>query len=107
LDTPSRAIRAIRASSRSAGPAARYFYESFSDKDAFVVAVFGAVAADIATTTQAAMAAAPPDEQSRADISFPLTAPDAWRITLPPTVIGDHSLACELSRSLAAVYSCA
>jgi hypothetical protein len=73
-----------------------------------VVAVFGAVAADIATTTQAAMAAAPPDEQSGAGIYFPLPgAPDALCTTLPPTVIGDHSLACELARSLAAVSSCA
>ena len=46
--------------------AARYFYESFTDKDDFVAAVFDWVIADIATTTQAAVAAAHCEEQSRA-----------------------------------------
>lgn len=47
----------------------RYFYESFSDKDVFVEAVFDHVIADLATTTQAAVAAAPLDEQSRAGMA--------------------------------------
>jgi AcrR family transcriptional regulator len=59
----------VRGICRRAGLAARYFYESFTDKDAFVAAVFDSVTADIATTTQAAMAAAPPDEQSRAGMA--------------------------------------
>ena len=59
----------VRALCKQAGLAARYFYESFVDKDVFVAAVFDAVTADIAATTQAAVAAAPRDEQSRAGIA--------------------------------------
>jgi AcrR family transcriptional regulator len=59
----------VRAICGRAGLAARYFYESFSDKDEFVSAVFDSVTADIATTTQAAMAAAPPDGQARAGMA--------------------------------------
>ncbi|HZA12185.1 TetR/AcrR family transcriptional regulator [Mycobacterium sp.] len=59
----------VRGICARAGVAARYFYESFSDKDEFVAAVFDAVSAEIATTTQAAMAAAPPDEQTRAGVA--------------------------------------
>jgi AcrR family transcriptional regulator len=44
----------------------RYFYESFNDKDDFVGAVFDSVIADIAATTQAAVASAAPAEQARA-----------------------------------------
>ncbi|ADT97139.1 TetR/AcrR family transcriptional regulator [Mycolicibacterium gilvum] len=62
LNPPELTVRAICAQS---GLAARYFYESFTDKDVFVGAVFDRVIADIATTTQAAVAAAPPREQSR------------------------------------------
>ena len=40
----------------------RYFYESFSDKDVFVEAVFDHVIAGLATTTQAAVAAYPPTQ---------------------------------------------
>ncbi|MEZ0340420.1 TetR/AcrR family transcriptional regulator [Mycobacterium sp. pV006] len=54
----------VRAICAQAGLAARYFYESFEDKDAFVSAVFDWVVADIAATTQAAVAAAPAREQS-------------------------------------------
>ena len=49
--------------------AARYFYESFADKDEFVAAVFDWVIADLATTTQAAVAAAPAEEQTRAGMA--------------------------------------
>ena len=55
----------VRAICAQSGLAARYFYESFADKDVFVGAVFDRVIADIAATTQAAVAAAPPREQSR------------------------------------------
>ncbi len=51
------------------GLAARYFYESFADKDVFVGAVFDWVVADIAATTQAAVAAVPAREQSRAGMA--------------------------------------
>jgi AcrR family transcriptional regulator len=56
----------VRGICRGAGVAARYFYESFADKDEFVAAVFDWVIADLAATTQAAVAAAPPPEQTRA-----------------------------------------
>jgi AcrR family transcriptional regulator len=56
----------VRGICRQAGVAIRYFYESFSDKDDFVAAVFDWVIADIAATTQAAVAASRPGEQTRA-----------------------------------------
>jgi AcrR family transcriptional regulator len=59
----------VRGVCRQAGLAARYFYESFADKDQFVAAVFDWVIADLAATTQAAVAAAPQQEQTRAGIS--------------------------------------
>jgi len=59
----------VRAICRRAGVAARYFYESFTDKDEFVAAVFDWVIADLAATTQAAVAAAPADEQTRAGMA--------------------------------------
>jgi AcrR family transcriptional regulator len=55
----------VRAICGQAGLAIRYFYESFTDKDDFVSAIFDWVIADIAATTQAAVAAAPPKEQNR------------------------------------------
>lgn len=54
---------------RRAGLAARYFYESFTDKDEFVSCVFDWVVAELAATTQAAVAAVPADEQTRAGIA--------------------------------------
>jgi AcrR family transcriptional regulator len=59
----------VRGICRRAGLAARYFYESFADKDEFVAAVFDWVIADLAATTQAAVAAAPPEEQTRAGMA--------------------------------------
>jgi AcrR family transcriptional regulator len=59
----------VRAICSEAGLSARYFYESFTDKDQLVAAVFDWVIADIAATTQAAVAAAPRDEQTRAGIA--------------------------------------
>lgn len=56
----------VRGVCRGAGLAARYFYESFADKDEFVGAVFDWVVAGLAATTQAAVAAAPAAEQARA-----------------------------------------
>jgi AcrR family transcriptional regulator len=56
----------VRGVCRRAGLAARYFYESFADKDEFVARVFDWVVAELAATTQAAVAAVPPREQSRA-----------------------------------------
>jgi AcrR family transcriptional regulator len=59
----------IRGVCRRAGLSARYFYESFTDKDEFVGAVFDWVIADMAATTQAAVAAVPADEQTRAGMA--------------------------------------
>ncbi len=59
----------VRGICRQAGVALRYFYESFTDKDDFVGAVFDWVIADIAATTQAAVTAAPLKEQSRAGMA--------------------------------------
>jgi AcrR family transcriptional regulator len=59
----------VRGICRRAGLAARYFYESFADKDEFVAAVYDWVIADLAATTQAAVAAAPPEEQTRAGMA--------------------------------------
>ena len=56
----------VRGVCRRAGLASRYFYESFADKDEFIGAVFDWVIADLAATTQAAVAAAPAREQNRA-----------------------------------------
>jgi AcrR family transcriptional regulator len=59
----------VRGVCRRASVAARYFYESFTDKDEFVAAVFDWVIADLAATTQAAVAAAPLEEQTRAGMA--------------------------------------
>ncbi|MCG7597918.1 TetR/AcrR family transcriptional regulator [Mycobacterium sp. C3-094] len=64
--TPVPAELTVRALCARSGLAARYFYESFADKDAFVAALFDQVVADIASTTEAAMAAAVPTEQTHA-----------------------------------------
>lgn len=59
----------VRAVCKQSGLTARYFYESFADKDEFVAAVFDAAVADIATSTQAAVATSPPAEQNRAGMA--------------------------------------
>ncbi len=59
----------VRAVCRRSGLTARYFYESFTDKDEFVGAVFDAAVADVAATTQAAVAASPRAEQGRAGMA--------------------------------------
>src|ERR1700735_1367322 len=59
----------VRGVCRRAGVAARYFYESFADKDEFVGAVFDSVIAELAFTTQSAVDAAPPEEQTRAGMT--------------------------------------
>lgn len=59
----------VRAICRRAGLATRYFYESFADKDEFVGAVFDWVIADLAESTQASVAAAAPEDQTRAGMA--------------------------------------
>jgi AcrR family transcriptional regulator len=59
----------VRGICQQAGLATRYFYESFSDKDAFIGAVFDWVITRLAATTQAAVAAAPAEEQTRAGMT--------------------------------------
>jgi AcrR family transcriptional regulator len=65
-DTPELTVRRICG---RAGLAARYFYENFADKDEFVSGIFDWVIAELAATTQAAVAAVPAREQSRAGIA--------------------------------------
>lgn len=64
----------VRALCRRAGVASRYFYESFTDKDEFVAAVFEWVVNDLAASTQDAVAAAPPAEQTRAGMAHLVAA---------------------------------
>lgn len=59
----------VRGICQHAGLATRYFYESFTDKDHLIGAVFDRVIAQLAATTQAAVAAAPPAEQNRAGLA--------------------------------------
>ena len=56
----------VRGICKQAGVTARYFYESFADKDELVAAVYDWVIAEIAGSTQAAVAAAPSGDQNRA-----------------------------------------
>jgi AcrR family transcriptional regulator len=59
----------VRGICQEAGLATRYFYENFSDKEQLIGAVFDWMTAGLAATTQAAVAAAPPEEQNRAGIA--------------------------------------
>ena len=59
----------VRGVCQEAGVATRYFYESFPDKDEFVGAVFDWVIAELAATTQAAVAAALPGDGNRAGLA--------------------------------------
>lgn len=59
----------VRGICGQAGLAARYFYESFTDKDQFVGRVFDWVVAELAATTQAAVAAVPAHEKTRAGMA--------------------------------------
>ncbi len=59
----------MRGICQEAGLATRYFYENFSDKEQLIGAVFDWMIAGLAATTQAAVAAAPPEEQNRAGIA--------------------------------------
>ncbi|MDD7811949.1 TetR/AcrR family transcriptional regulator [Mycobacterium sp. CSUR Q5927] len=68
-DVPQAAELTVRGICRQAGLTARYFYESFTDKDEFVSAVFDTVIADLAAKTQAVVQSAPPDQQTRAGIA--------------------------------------
>jgi AcrR family transcriptional regulator len=59
----------VRGICRQAALTLRYFYESFADKDEFVASVFDWVIGDIASTTQAAVSAAPRKERNRAGMA--------------------------------------
>lgn len=59
----------VRGVCRQAGVSARYFYESFSDRDDFVGAVYDWVIADLTASTQTAVSAAPPGDQARAGMA--------------------------------------
>ncbi|KUI02840.1 TetR/AcrR family transcriptional regulator [Mycobacterium sp. IS-3022] len=66
LGTGDPAELTVRAICAQAGLGVRYFYESFSDKDDLIGQVYDWVIGRIATTTQAAVAAAPAGEKNRA-----------------------------------------
>jgi AcrR family transcriptional regulator len=68
-DQPDISGLTVRGVCQRAGLASRYFYESFADKDDFIGGVFDWVVADLAATTQAAVAAVPGDEQTRAGMA--------------------------------------
>ncbi|PRX43443.1 TetR family transcriptional regulator [Prauserella shujinwangii] len=55
----------VRGVCRQAGLAARYFYESFADRDALAVAVHDHVVEGIAAATLEAVQAAPPDAEAK------------------------------------------
>ncbi|MBN6039207.1 TetR/AcrR family transcriptional regulator [Amycolatopsis sp. 195334CR] len=55
----------VRGACKAAGLAARYFYESFADRDALAAAVFDHVVAEIAETTLAAVQSAPDDAHTK------------------------------------------
>lgn len=59
----------VRGICQRAGLATRYFYESFADKEQFTGAVFDWVVTQMATTTQAAVSAAPAEWQTRAGMA--------------------------------------
>lgn len=59
----------VRGVCQEAGVATRYFYESFPDKDEFIGAVFDWVIAQLAATTQSAVAEALPGERNRAGLA--------------------------------------
>jgi len=59
----------VRTICQRAGLTLRYFYESFTDKDDFVAAVFDWVLGDLAATTQAAVSSAPLKERNRAGMA--------------------------------------
>lgn len=56
----------VRAVCAAAGLADRYFYESFTDRDALLAAVFDEVAGEALAAVGAAVAAAPPTPRDRA-----------------------------------------
>lgn len=60
----------VRAVSDRAHLTRRYFYESFSDLDALLVAVFDEINTEIATAILAALAAAPADPRARAQAAL-------------------------------------
>ncbi|AXB43157.1 TetR/AcrR family transcriptional regulator [Amycolatopsis albispora] len=55
----------VRGACKAAGLAARYFYESFADRDALAAAVFDHVVGEIAETTLAAVQGAPADAHAK------------------------------------------
>ena len=59
----------VRGVCGAAGVSARYFYESFADRDEFVAAVYDWVIAGLAATTAAAVSPLPPGEQARAGMA--------------------------------------
>ncbi|MBB4855953.1 AcrR family transcriptional regulator [Mycobacteroides chelonae] len=69
----------LRAVCQRSGLAQRYFYESFTDKDEFAVAIFDWAIEGLASTIEAEVAAAPPRLQVRAGITSVVRAVNADR----------------------------
>jgi AcrR family transcriptional regulator len=86
----------VRGICGQAGVALRYFYESFADKDDLVAALFDWVIADIAATTQAAVMAAPVNEQSRAGMA------NIVRVIAADTRVGRLLFSSQLSNAVVA-----
>lgn len=78
----------VRAACRRAGLTERYFYESFTDRDAFVLAVYEHVAEQAHRTLVEAIPDSAGDPESRADaavtafVSLMLDNPDKGRVLL-------------------------
>jgi AcrR family transcriptional regulator len=66
LGAPDEPELTVRSVCQRAGLSARYFYESFSDKDELVASVYDWVIAKLAANIQAAAATGPTHEQARA-----------------------------------------
>lgn len=66
LGSPDDPELTVRSVCQRAGLSARYFYESFNDKDELVAQVYDWVIAKLAANIQAAAATGPPHEQARA-----------------------------------------
>ncbi|GFG76809.1 TetR family transcriptional regulator [Mycobacterium paragordonae] len=66
LGSPDDPELTVRSVCQRAGLSARYFYESFGDKDEFIERVYDWVIAKLAVNIQSAAATGPPEKQARA-----------------------------------------
>lgn len=87
----------------------RYFYESFAELDALLLAIVDAVAAEVAERSLAAIAAAPPvvAEQVRAAIGagYGVVATDRRKATALLIVAGGHGRLAERRQQIVVDYA--